>query len=213
MKQRFAIAVLLLAASALPARAATITIDSTNCSSPTACFGLSWMLTINTGTFMDGTDLYGFEAILNVSDDTLISGVPTKTISAVDFKVSDTVDTAVLRTAPTSLNDWGTGINVLSSAGCVGPNAGFVCSQSASSPALFTGSQLTWSWYFNTSSALFQDLDGAHIGAKLVPLSQKGQLLSEEFHTVPEPGTLLLLSGGIGMTALRRLRRFGQVIN
>ena len=202
VKRLLLLSVLLFVASALPAHADSFTIDSTNCSAPGDCYDLSWMLTINSGTF----GAFSYEAILDVADDPNVSGTPTATISAVDFKVSSSVVNATLYAFPTSSSGWTTGVNVLSSAGCVGPNAGFVCSDSSSDPAEFVGPTLTWGWYFNTDDPIFPSLDGGHIGAKLTTLSTPGQLLSQT-HSVPEPSTLLLLGTGLAAVAFRRRRK------
>jgi hypothetical protein len=201
------LSLVLVLTSALPARAESITIDSTNCSDPEACFGLTWTLTLETGEFKNNGTTYTYKVTLTVADDPAVDGTPTYTISAVDFKISNYVDSAILKTKPAGT--WTTDINVLNSAGCTGPEAGFVCSQSANaaSTTFSSGTSLTWVWYMNTTSSIFPDLEGAHIGAKLVPLGTPGRLLSEEFHgTVPEPHTLTMLLVGLGIALVARSR-------
>jgi hypothetical protein len=206
--KRTLLALLFCAGLAVPARASSVTIDSTNCNSSAGCYGLSWTLSLTTGTFvgLDPLDIYGYKAVLEVTDDPLVAGTSSVVISAVDFKVSDSVSGGELVSSPISSSGWVTYTNVLNSGGCTGPNAGFICSQTSSDPANFTGSTTaqTWVWYFNTSDAIFTDLYGAHIGAKVTDLSTKGRLLSAT--AVPEPGTLVLIGAGLSLAAIRRRR-------
>lgn len=204
-----ALLVIFAGLSAAPAHASTLgsfTINSSNCNSSGGCFGLDWTLTVNSGSFDGG--LFNYEAILGVTDDPLVAGDPSVVISAVDFKVSDTVDSGMLAAFPTSSSGWSTGINVLNSGGCTGPGAGFICSQTASDPANFVASTSpqTWTWYFNTSDPIFANLDGAHIGAKMTDLSTSGRLLSASY-AVPEPSSLYsLFMGAAAVFAMRRRR-------
>ena len=194
--------------SASPAQAASITLDSTNCNSSSGCYGLDWTLIINSGSFLFGGNGYGYEALLQVTDDPLVSGTPSVVISAVDFKASSSVTNAALYTFPTSSSGWSTYASVLNSGGCTGPNAGFVCSETATDPANFAASTIsqTWGWYFNTPDPIFTGLIDAHIGAKLTDLSSPGKLLSASY-SVPEPGTLTLLFSGLVVAGTFRRRQ------
>jgi hypothetical protein len=208
------LALLMFAATAVPARAASVTIDSTNCNNGGGCYGLAWTLIVNPGTFVGVLGTYGFEALLQVTDDPLVSDTgaqDAKVISAVDFKVSSSITNAELFSFPSSSSGWNTSTQGLASGGCTTPGSGFVCSQSSSGPDLFTASATpqTWTWYFNTSDPIFTNLEGAHIGAKLVTLATPGQLLSVTATpavTAPEPGTLFLLGTGLATVAFRRRR-------
>jgi hypothetical protein len=198
--RRFLLTAFVFAFGALPASAEIITIDSSNCGND--CFGLRWTLSVNQGSYSYlGAD-YGFEAILQVSDDPLVPGTPSTVISAVDFKVSSGLSDAALYLSPTTLTNWTTGISAMNSGGCTGPAAaGFVCSQNGIDPALFSGLMLTWAWYFNSDAALFEALNGAHIGGKITALDRPGKLFSEAYTTpvpVPDPaGSMALLSLGL----------------
>lgn len=216
MKTGLVAAIALFVATASPARAATITIDSSNCTSSGGCYGMEWTLTVNmldAPKTIDGVT-YNYEAILQVLDDPNVAGDPTMVISAVDFKVSDSVDAAYLYEYPSAISGgWSTSVNVLNSKGCTtGSTAGFVCSQTKTDPANFTApldlsQAITWGWYFSTADPLFAGLTGAHIGAKMTDLSNSGRLLSASYTTVPEPGTLTLLIAGFGAAAASRIRR------
>lgn len=192
----------LLVASVVPAAASSVTIDSsTGCSN---CYGLTWTLTVNTGSYQSGA--YTYEAILSVTDDPLIGGTPTDVISAVDFKVSSSVTGATLYTAPGGAGTWTTLLAGTASGGCTTSGSGFVCSQSATAAPY--SPLRTWGWYFNTNDPIFSGLNGAHIGAKMVPLGTPGKLLSETAQ-VPEPTSLSLIgAGALGLaTVLARRRR------
>jgi hypothetical protein len=151
--------------------------------------------------------------LLEVEDDPAITGTPSVTISAVNFKISSTTTAAVLYQVPVStlLSTWSTSLTNLGSAGCGSSAATFVCSQSATDPANFVASSTNqiWGWYVN-SGTLFTGLEGAHIGAKMVAIGTPGRLLSEEYHHVPEPGSLVLLVVGfaaVGLTSRQRGRQ------
>jgi PEP-CTERM motif len=211
-KAVFTLAVTAFAAmmASAPARADSITIDSTNCTSTGGCYGLDWTLEVNTGSFSYMGDTYNAQAFLTVTDDPLVSGTPSTVISAVDFKASSGVSSAALYSVPTStlLGTWTTETGGLSSGGCNGTGSGKVCSDSATDPANFIASATpeTWAWYFNATSPIFTDLIGASIGAKLVDLSTPGKLLSADY-TVPEPSTLALFAIGLLVVGLYGRRR------
>jgi PEP-CTERM motif len=178
---------------------------------------LEWSLTVDQFSAPNSLNgvLYDYMATLTVQDDPTIDTNPTSyVISAVDFKVSGAKATgADLFSVPLSSSAWTTGINGLSAGGCTNnSNPGFVCSQTSSDPANFTSfDTVSWIWYFNASGIIGPDMIGDHIGAKLTDLSNRGKLLSASY-TVPEPGTLTLLTLGIaGALVTRARRRHGNV--
>jgi len=189
---------LFLSVGTVPARASAITLDSTNCSSADACYGLAWTLTVNAGNFLYNGATYGYQALLSITDDPT-SNINTSNIviSAVDFKVSSTQTAAALYQVPNStvLGTWTTSTGSLGSNGCGGNSGGFVCSQSSTDPANFaaTAAAQTFGWYFN-SGPIAANLDGAHIGAKMTSLGTSGKLLSQKVQ-VPEPASLSFFSG------------------
>jgi hypothetical protein len=200
-------AFILLFASVLPAAAGSITIDSTNCNNSSgSCYGLSWSLDVYSQSNIVGGTEYDYVATLTVTDDLLVTGTPTATISAVSFKAGSSVEDAVLVTSPSNSSDWKTFLNNLNSGGCNGSGSGFICSSASANPAEFPNlTTLTWTWYFNTNDVgIAETGDTLKIGAKVTTLDQPGRLLSVHA-TVPEPTSLSLL--GIGLAGLAAVRK------
>jgi len=200
-------AIILLLASVLPAAAGSITIDSTNCNNSSgSCYGLSWSLDVYSQSNIVGGTEYDYVAMLTVTDDLLVTGTPTATISAVSFKAASSVEDVVLVSSPSNSSNWTTLLKGLNSGGCDGSGSGMICSSTASNPAEFPNlTTLTWTWYFNTNDVgIAETGDTLKIGAKVTTLDQPGRLLSVHA-TVPEPTSLSLLGLGLaGLVAVRK---------
>lgn len=159
------------------------------------CFGSTYSLVIDDG----GTADTNYHAILTVNT-TQYSG-PGTHISAVDFKVGNSVSSATLTSAPGDAANWFTVFNN-GQAGqeCSGSGQGFVtsCDQAPSNLAP-VGGMLTWEWDFTSSS----DITFGHLGVKYdnAAGNLQGQIIS--ISTVPEPSATVLL--GVALFVLAGL--------
>lgn len=185
-----------LAVFAAPAAADTVTLSG--CSS---CFGSVYTLTVNPTTLGSTTD---FTVTLTI-DTTGTSAGPATAISAVSFKISSSVTSLTLTSAPGGTGAWVTSANNINNAGCAGSGAGFVCSEdNPSVTSAQLGGVFTWTWDITIpSGTLFVNLAGNHIGAKYNNSTGtlNGFITSDTGATpIPEPGTLALF--GTGLIAL-----------
>lgn len=184
-----------IAVLAVPAAADTVTLSG--CSS---CFGSIYTLTVNPTTLGSTTD---FTVTLTI-DTTGTSAGPATAISAVSFKISSSVTSLTLTSAPGGAGAWVTSANNINNAGCSGNGAGFVCSEdNPSVTSAQLGGVFTWTWDITIpSGSLFMpNLAGSHIGAKYN--NSAGTLngfITSETTPIPEPGTLALF--GTGLIAL-----------
>lgn len=189
------LAVAAIAVLAAPAAADTVTLSG--CSS---CFGSIYTLTVNPTTLGSTTD---FTVTLTINTTGTSAGSATA-ISAVNFKISSSVSSFTLTSAPGGTGAWVTSQNGINNAGCAGSGAGFVCSQdTAPVTSAQLGGVFTWTWDITIpSGSLFTpNLAGSHIGAKYN--NSAGTLngfITSETTPIPEPGTLALF--GTGLIAL-----------
>jgi len=210
------LAVFLLAISAIPAAAGSITINSTNCTSSGGnCYGLSWTLDIISGTFTGTGGTYNYQAALIVGDDPfLTSSSSGQIISAVAFKATNSLIDAELVSTPTGTGPWSTSAKNLASSGCVGGSDDFVCSSTTGAEAI-TGGTLQWKWYFSSNDPGVGQIGAEmHIGAKMTTLDPlvRGRLMSAHstVTSVPEPSSLSLLAVGVAGLLARSRKQFGS---
>jgi hypothetical protein len=168
------------------------------------CFGTTLGLIIDDGGTADNI----YTAILNV-DTSGYSGSQ-DFISAVDFKVGSSVDSAQLTSAPIvggTLNSWTTVWNTgQAGSACAGSGTGFVTSCDSAPVTLAPiGGLLTWTWTFTTTSLV----DFGHIGVKFnnAAGTTPGQLISVGATQVPEPSSFALFALGTAALAFGSRRR------
>jgi hypothetical protein len=199
-----AVAVMLMALVPRATSASPVLNVLADCSA-TTCFGATYQLIIDDG----GTTDTNYLATL-IIDTTGYNGGESF-ISSVDFKVSNTVSSATLTSAPGNLANWTTVINLGQAGGnCSSSGGGFVTSCDFATVAEApVGGLLTWAWNFSTSSPI----SFGHMGAKYNNSAgtTPGQLVSiSTVHQVPEPTSLSLLGLGLFFLAAvgsRRLTR------
>lgn len=168
------------------------------------CFGSTYKLVIDDGGTTDTN--YIATLIVDTSEYSGTQGF----ISAVDFKVSSSVTSASLTSAPGIDSNWNTVWNLGQAGGnCSGSGTGFVTScDAAPVTGAPIGGVLTWSWNFATSGAI----NFGHLGVKYnnAAGTTPGQLLSADATKVPEPTSLSLLGFGLvslGAAGRNQIRR------
>lgn len=171
-------------------------------SATTTDFGSVYTLTVTcnaTNTLCDVT----------LRIDTTGTSAPGATnISAVDFKISSTVNSVGGFTPPSGT--WTDFVNVgINNAGCASGGNGFVCAQASTiGSAVALGGIFTWTWTGVSIPSL--SLNDVHIGAKYNNSTGtlNGVITSNTVTlSAPEPTTLGLLFLsllGVGGVALRR---------
>jgi hypothetical protein len=140
-------------------------------------------------------------------------------VNAVAPKVSTTVNSATLLSAPTSYpsgSTWTTIVGTLSANACSDTGATFVCSQSTGLGAPISDQILTWEWQINVNDGtLLTDPGAASLKELTVDANgvKSGDLLSEAItaspRATPEPATLTMLSSGLlllGISSIKRRR-------
>jgi hypothetical protein len=184
--------VAMLLAVVNPASAATILSNFVNqdalCGSG-GCFNSTYSLVIDDG----GTTDNNYSATLTV-DASLYNG-PGTFISAVDFKVSSTLISATLTSAPGGVGGWTTVVNDgQASAECSGSGGGFgtSCDPPPTTLAPVPHAPYTWTWDFTTTATI----GFGHIGVKYdnAAGNLNGNIISiSEVQATPEPSSTILL--------------------
>ena len=184
----FAIA---MALSGGVAHADTLT-GTTYGSSCAGCPAATYTLTV-TGDFSTGTNLTVTLTIDFGASATITSA--NSYISAVSFKLGDTINAATLNLAPGTLSHWGlTGLDSgLGNDGCSGSGSGFACNQDNgywTDAAVTQGGSLTWTWTgVNIGGPLNTDTSGWSIKVKYNdPIYVKLEKLDIMRHSQNTPG-------------------------
>ena len=186
------------------ARAASQTVSVGPVCADTDCFGVVYTLTID-----DSPDVLTFSnhAMLEL-DLAGYTGFGTH-VKSVNFKVSSDVTAFNLTDAPGGVLDWTTIEAPISGAGCGGSEAGFVCSDDnspATSAPVLGGPAYVWEWDFTPNGAIFENLIGAHIGAKYWSVDHPNGWITSAEAPIPEPNSVILFGVGAFVIAgaLRR---------
>lgn len=99
----------------------------------------------------------------------------------------------------------------LSSAGCNGSGAGWVCANSGPLASNQTGGTLNWLFTLTIPTGSLLDVGSLKVEYVNGQNQKVGSLLSERF-TVSEPATMSLLASGLLLVGFGRLRRAGRRI-
>lgn len=176
------------------------TLVGPNCST---CQGGIYDLTyapVSIGAFYD---MFSVQLSINTAS-YVGSGV---VISEVAQKISNSVASFTLTSAPGGIGMWNSQFGGIGANGCSGSGSGFICSASSLGAAPLSNSPNTWRWDVTiphnslaeipSLSARFEDINGQMAGA----------LVFEEMPGVPEPLTMALTGGGLVLLWLLRKRR------
>ncbi len=140
-------------------------------------------------------------------------------IDAAAVKIAPSLISAVLIGAPASLPNgsvWNTFDGALNANGCSGAGSGFVCTESTGDGAAVSNLNNTFTWRITIlSGTLLSGQDAASIkglyndaqGNKMGAVLSENTTLNPDDTQVPEPGTILMLGGGLAAIALFRRRK------
>jgi len=200
---------LALLAAATPAGANPIGPPPLSCPNNT-CQGSIYELTYSGSPISSTATTQTFEITLSISPSGYTGGGAF--IDNVAPKVSSSVSTGSLVSAPGSVGDWTVFLSGINAGGCSMAGSGFVCAGDApppnAAPLPFAG---TYTWVFDLTIPTGSLLTGANAASIKVRYSDAsghkvGTLVSEPItlEVIPEPSTLLLVGIGLGLVSARR---------
>jgi hypothetical protein len=160
-------------------------------------------------------DLTGNHVTLTIKTAGFSGSPSVDRITAVNWKITNDINPSLvtLTNSPGpdawTLSEENISSNGGGGLGCAGGGEGFLCTETTGSGALL-GGNLVWEWDIPGGLNLFNNLQGAHIGAKLndATLDLAGKIISLEA-PIPEPGSSVLFAAGflvVGLS-LRSSRR------
>jgi hypothetical protein len=181
-----------------------------------SCDGAMYTLSYSGSALPDADTLHEtYRITLDIDTNTYTGGGTY--LDNVAIKVSSSVVSFSLFSAPGGVANWELHDGGISASGCSGHGSGFVCvNGNGNGYAITTGNGLgtDYSFVFDivlNNGALFTGLNEASIKARYVDANDRkqGALLSEDITLqppqVPEPTTILLL--GLGLMGLAGVRR------
>jgi hypothetical protein len=209
-----------LIAHTAPAGATPIGPPPLTCTNNT-CQGAIYELTYSGSPIASTPTTQTFEVTLTINPTGYNGGGAF--INAVAPKVSSTVNSAALVTAPGVLSNWTAMTNKGANAtGCSMGGSGFVCAEDSIAPTVPTDAPVptatTYTWVFDIAIPTGTLLTGTPPAANAASIkveytnsagTKVGALVTEPItlEVTPEPSTLLLV--GVGVTLLARRRSLG----